>query len=187
LSVADTTGLDFNWLTQLSDFDHWSLATLGPTAESAASVDPFSLPIPSYWLLVYYAKLRFVRALGDGNVADAMNEVQHLADLIHSNGIAIADAVASRIVGVESQFIAVAAQHGYSGVDNYAPLDPADAVAFHDIALAGFAFIYPGVDDAVAKRALSCMPSPCAALSERITLRREMESFTDTAEHEGKW
>jgi hypothetical protein len=44
--------------------------------------------------------------------------------------------------------------------------------------------MFPGVDPAVAKRGLGCSPAPCATLTEQITLRREYDSFSDTAEDE---
>ena len=87
LSASDAAGLDFDWMAQLLKYDHWSLATVGPVAEQAATVDPFYAPIPNYQTFLLYAKLRYVRALGQGDVAEALNEVQHLADLLHSNGI----------------------------------------------------------------------------------------------------
>jgi len=133
-----------------------------------------------------WAKLRLVQALATGDASAALGDVQHLADLIASNGILIAELSAAHIVFYEQQFEGAASSSGLTLLAATPPFaDQADYQRFHDLALAGAAFMFPGVDPAVAKRAVGCSPTPCAILVEQITLRREYDSFTDTAEDQG--
>src|SRR5581483_8211128 len=92
--------------------DHWSLATVGPVAAQAAQVDPRDHSIPDYQVLLDWAKLRLLRALAGGDPASALSEVQHLADLINSNGILIAEMGAARILQSETIFLAAAGNAG---------------------------------------------------------------------------
>jgi hypothetical protein len=178
LSPADATGLDFGWMAQLLNYDYWSLATVGPVADQAATVDPFYSPIPSYQTFVHYAKLRYVRALAQGDVAEAMKEVQHLADLLHSNGILIAEIHAAKLVSLGQQLEMAATQQGYSPMAP-PPLDSAGYDQFHDLTLAGIAFMMPGVDDATLKRAVECVPDPCVAINDAVAQHREMERLSE--------
>ena len=172
-------------MSQLGQFDHWSLATVGPLAEQAAEVDPFNMPIPDYQTLMDWAKLRLLQALATGDAGTALGDVQHLADLIASNGIFFATQAAAYIVWYQQQFDGAA---GLPLPPRKPPFaDQADYERFQDVALTGVAFMFPGVDPAVAKRALACSPTPCAILGEQIGLRREYDSFTDTAEDEGSF
>jgi hypothetical protein len=174
-------------MSQLGQFDHWSLATLGPFAEQAATVDPFLAPIPYYLPLMDWAKLRLVQALATGD-ASALGDVQHLADLIASNGILIAEFSAAHIVLYEQQFENVASSTSLPLPPGTSPFaNQGDYQSFHDLALAGASFMFPGVDPAVARRGLSCSPTPCVLLSEWIGMRRELDSFTDTAEDQNSF
>ena len=186
LSVSDAAGLDFSWMAQLLNYDTWSLATVGPVVDQAATVDPFYSPIPNYQAFGQYAKLRYVRALAQGDLIEAVNEVQHLADLLHSNGITIAEIHAAKLVRLGQQVEVAAAQRGYPSVAPRA-LDSSGYDAFHDLTLAGVAFMMPGVDDAVLKRATACVPDPCVAISEAIAQRREMERFSEQEDDESFW
>jgi hypothetical protein len=178
LSASDAAGLDFGWMAQLLSYDHWSLATVGPVVDQAATVDPFYSPIPSYQTFVEYAKLRYVRALAEGDVTDAMSEVQHLADLLHSNGIFIAEIHAAKLVSLGQQLEMAAAQRGYPSM--VPPrLDSSGYDQFHDLMLAGIAFTMPGVDDTVLKRAMECVPEPCSAINDAVAQRREMERLSE--------
>jgi hypothetical protein len=186
LAPSDTAGIDFGWMTQLLNYDYWSLATVGPVAEQAATVDPFWSPIPSYQTFVAYAKLRYVRALAQGDVAEAINEVQHLADLLHSNGILIAEIQAAKLVSLGSQFETAATQLGHSpGAP--ARLNAAGYDRFRDLTLAGVAFVMPGVDDAVLKRAMDCVPDPCGAINEAVSIHREMERLSERENDDSFW
>jgi hypothetical protein len=186
LATSDTIGIDFGWMAELLNYDHWSLATVGAVADQAATVDPFWAPIPNYQVFVQYAKLRYVRALAQGDVAEARNEVQHLADLLHSNGILIAEIHAAKIVSLAQQFETVAVQEGYPSA---APtrLDAAGYGQLHDLMLAGTAFMMPGVDDAVRERAMDCVPDPCGAISEALSMHREMERLSETESDDLFW
>jgi hypothetical protein len=193
LSAADTAGLDFDWLAQLQSYDYWSLASAGAVADQAATIDPLMAPIPDYRPLIYYAKLRLVRALAYGDLGIALAQVQHLADIVHSNGITIAEFEAARIVSLEQPFQTAAVAQGYpplnSGGDAApaAPLDSAGYDQFHDLTMAGVAFALPGVDDAVFQRAMGCTPSPCAAITDAVALHRELDRLSDRGDDDPFW
>ncbi len=179
LTVADTVGLDFTWMTQLASYDYWSLATIGAVADQAATVDPFWSPIPIYQTLVEYGKLRYVRALAQGDVTQALSEVQHLADLIHSSGLLIGDIHAAKLLALGQQLGAAAQQLGYAAPPP-PPLDAASYQQFRGLALAGTAFMMPGVDEAVMRRAMDCVPDRCVAINEAVSMRREMERLSES-------
>ncbi len=159
---------------------------MGAFAEHAAEVDPFNASIPDYLPLMDWAKLRLVRALDAseaGDAAAALGDVQHLADLIASNDILIAEFSAAHIVWYEQQFEGVASSAGLPLPAGTLPFAvQADYRRFQDLSLASIAFAFPGVDPAVAKRGIDCSPTACAILGEQIGLRREYDSFADTAE-----
>jgi hypothetical protein len=182
LSATDTVGLDFTWMTQLMSYDYWSLATVGAVADQATTVDPFWAPIPDYQTLVLYGKLRYVRALARGDVARALTEVQHLADLIHTSGLLIGDIHAAKLLSLGQQFEAAAQQRGYPALPP-PPLDSTSYDQFHDLTLAGTAFLMPGVDEAVVKRALDCVPDPCVAINDAVAVHREMERLAESDDH----
>ena len=66
-------------------------------------------------------------------------------------------------------------------------LDSAGYDRFHDLTLAGSAFMMPGVDDAVLKRAVECVPNPCVAISEAVAQRREMERLSEQEDDDSFW
>ena len=186
LTAADTAGVDFSWMSQLITYDYWSLATVGPTADQQGTVDPFNMTIPFYPMLVDYAKLRYVRALAQGDLAEAIREVQHLADIVHSNDIMIGDFAAVRIVELQGPFFAAAAARGYPP-QGPAPLDDQGETRYHDLLLAGTAFTMPGVDDAVMKKGLDCAPNPCIAINEAISEQREMATLSERGDSDPFW
>jgi hypothetical protein len=53
--------------------------------------------------------------------------------------------------------------------------------------MAGMAFTLPGVDEAVFKRAITCVPEPCAALSEAVAIRVELQRISDAADDAAFW
>jgi hypothetical protein len=179
LSATDTVGLDFSWMTQLLSYDTWSLASVGAVADQAGIVDPFWAPIPYYPTLVQYGKLRYVRALAQGDLGQATTEVQHLADLMHTSGLLIGDFQAAKLLVLGQQLEAATLQRGYPALPP-PPLDSASYDQFHDLSLAGTAFVMPGVDEAVMQRAMDCVPDPCAAINEAIGMHREMERLAES-------
>ena len=77
---ADVAGIDLTWMSQLLDDDVWGVATAGPLVDSATTVSPFETPLPIYASLVEIAKVRYLQALAQGNIAQATREVRHFAE-----------------------------------------------------------------------------------------------------------
>ncbi len=186
LTVADTAGLDFDWMAQLQSYDYWSLATAGAMAEQGPTVDPFNASLPYYPLLIQWAKLRYVRALGQGDLAEAIAEVQQLAYMIHTNGLTLADASAIVIVALQSQLAIAAAQQGYPSLPP-APLDGEGSRQLRDLLIAGAAFTLPGVDESVFERAMQCVPDPCVALNEGLAQHRELDPLSERGDDDPFW
>jgi hypothetical protein len=186
LTARDAAGLDFSWIAQLQGYDHWSLATVGAVADTAGAIDPLWSPIPDYSVLTAYAKLRLVQALGQGDTAPALGQVRHLANIVASNGIIIAQIQAARLISLEQPFLAATGADPSPG-PNADVLDSEWLKRFRDLSLAGAEFAFPGVDDAVFKKAMTCVPSPCATISEAISMRIELRRISDQIDDPSFW
>jgi hypothetical protein len=188
LTARDAAGLDFSWMAQLQGYDDWSLATVGAVADTASTIDPLWSPIPDYGVLTAYAKLRLVQALQQGDTAAALAQVRHLANIVASNGILIAQIQAARLISLEQPFLAATARPEDPPPDSNAPvLDSAWLKRFRDLSLAGAEFALPGVDDAVFKKAMACVPDPCATISEAISMRVELRRISDQIDDPSFW
>jgi hypothetical protein len=166
ISDRDLEGLDFGWMSALQRFDHWSLLGAGRLREQPALFDDLSrLPIPNYFSLQQWSKLRLAAAYRRGDLAQASAEVRHLADLTRSQDILIADMVAVAMVRLDARAreVAVAKDLDTAG---WPEADPDQLDRHRRIALASLYFTYPGVKPETVRKAASCMPSPCSALLE---------------------
>jgi len=172
LSHADVGQLDFGWMRQTLAYTYWSLAAAGPLAELDGEPD-LGVLAPDYRFFLNWAKLRYVEALWRGDLDEATIEVQHLAMLIHTNEGAIPDNLAVQVLGLVVPALKVAAQRGIlpSGL---VPPDPTVLAQFRDLSRASESYFWPGVPADVMKRALSCAPSPCAALLEGAYMRNSV-------------
>ncbi len=169
LSHADTRQLDFGWMRQALVYSYWSLATAGPLAELDGEPD-LGVLAPDYRFFLNWAKLRYVEALWRGDLQEATVEVHHLAMLIHTNEGTIPDNLAVQVLNLAAPALEVAAQRGILPT-GLVPPDLAIVAQFSDLSRAGEGYFWPGVPADVMKRALSCAPSPCAALLEGAYLR----------------
>lgn len=77
--------LDFSWFKKLKDFDYWSFDEFGPMYSGNDKFKVFDFPIPNYHDLVLWSKLRLLYGRDHNDIANALIEVQHLAQLIMSN------------------------------------------------------------------------------------------------------
>jgi hypothetical protein len=66
------------------------------------------------------------------------------------------------------------------------PLDASSYTRYRNLTVASAAFMWPGVDDVVSRRAADCAPDPCAAINEAVGLHRAMERLSDR-EDESFW
>jgi hypothetical protein len=152
---------DFSWLTQLRQFDHWSYLGAGRLRDYVVTDAPHS-PIPNYSSLLGWAKLRYALAVRRGDLPAAMIDVRHLADLIRSQGILIAEASALSVYGLEAQVHAPGA------------IDPDELSRRKDLAFAAIDFANPGVDPAVVRKAMECSKAPCTAIAEAVAMNRSL-------------
>ena len=164
ISDRDLEGLDFGWLSALGAYDHWSLFGAGRLREQPLG-EFFTAPIPNYLSLLLWTKLRFAVALRSGDLAQASAEVRHLAALIRTQSILIAEMVAVAIYRLDARAREVAAAKGFDTTGW--PEPDVDQIDRHRrIALASLYFTFPGVKPETVRKAVECMPSPCSALLE---------------------
>jgi hypothetical protein len=178
LGVSDIAQLDFGWMTQALQYDHWSLAFAGPTAEPGADL---SLVAPDFNQLLNWAKLRYVKALAQQDLPRAALEVRHLAYLVHTTGGTIADNISLRMTGLTGAMQAAGVAR------DLAWIDPVALTQSDDLSRAGAAFFWPGVDPAVMKRAQECAPSPCAAFVEGAFMRKSLGQLSPENSDDGFW
>jgi hypothetical protein len=106
--------------------------------------------------------------------------------LIHTNEGTIPDNLAVQVLGLVSPALEVAAQRGILPT-GLVPPDPVVLAQFRDLRRAGESYFWPGVPEAVMKRASSCAPSPCAALLEGAYMRNSVGQFSPEQTDEDLW
>jgi hypothetical protein len=152
---------DFSWLTELQQFDHWSLLGAGRLRDYVPTDAPHA-SIPSYASLLAWAKLRYALGVRRGDLPVAQTEVRHLADLMRTQGILLGEMCAIYLYKLE-------AQAGAPGA-----LDPDQLGRRRELDFAALAFAYPGVDPAIVRRAMSCATAPCTAMVEAVVMNRSL-------------
>lgn len=153
---------DFGWLRALEGYDHWSLP---PHVRQPDEGPDELVEIPSYVQLRSWLKLRWVRALGDGDLLDASRQAGHVRALLQKQGLLIAVMISIALEQDERTIFELALARGVQ-VPGWAPRGADELAEQRRLDRYGYAFLLPGVDPAVAKRALDCAPTPCAALVE---------------------
>ncbi len=175
ISDGDLEGLDFEWMSSLTWFDHWSQLGEGPLRYHSAD-NPMSFPLPNYSSLMIWAKLRYAAAVRRGDLAKASAEVRHLAELIRSQGWTISEIVALGFYRWDAVAHQAAVASG-ADVSGWVPADLEQLERYKRLSLAAVAFVYPGVNAATARRALDCSPSPCATLIDGAAVNRSLAAF----------
>lgn len=158
ITDADLAGLDFSWLPQLAQFDHWTVLTAGRLRDFKPD-NVFWFPIPNYSSLINWSKLRYALALRRGDMSAASDEVRHLAALIRSQKLLISEMVAILIEKLDAQ------------------ADVADLDLRRRVAFASSYFGYPGVGPATVRKAMACAPVPCSALIEAASANRSLAPY----------
>lgn len=74
---------DFKWITELQQFDYWSLEDNSPIAY-LEKYDFTKYPIPDFSPMIAWAKLRLIKGLQDNNIGQAIDETLHLGRILHS-------------------------------------------------------------------------------------------------------
>jgi hypothetical protein len=174
-------GLDFTWMTELLQFDHWSLLGAGPLKDTH-DMSFFEAPIPNYVTLQYWAKLRLLKGVHEGNLAQASVEVRHLAELIGSSGSLVSEMIRISFYGIERKTWEDLGQQ---------PAEPLisadDAWRARQAGFAGMYLLYPGVPKAVREKALKCMPMRCTALMEGLGAAAALTQLVPSAQEDVEW
>lgn len=178
---ADYAGLDFSWMQEIAQFDHWTLSAQGPLSNVDA-VDYFTAPLPNYVTMQNWVKLRLVKARDEGDLAQASVEIRHLGDLIASSGTLIGEMIRAAMFGIERGF------YEDLGVPPPAPVPSADDVAqLRGVAWAGMYFLFPGVKREVREKALACLPMRCVGLMEAIGSTAALRDVVPNAQEHLDW
>jgi hypothetical protein len=177
ISDADLERRDFGWMSELQQFDHWSLLGAGRLREQPVSMgDFYRQAIPNYFSLVQWSKLRFAAAFRRGDLAQASTEVRHLADLIRTQSILVAEMIAVAIYRLDASAREVAVEKGL-GTAGWPEADLRQIDRHRRIAFASLYFTYPGVKAETVRKAVACMPSPCSALLEGAGANRAFGAY----------
>lgn len=174
-------GLDFTWMTELLQFDHWSLLGAGPLRDKEAA-NFYEEILPNYMPLMNWSKLRLIKGVHEGNLAQASVEVRHLADLIRSSGTLIGEMIRFAIYGLERKVWEDLGQPMPEGLPS-----TDEAWRLRHSAFAGMYFLYPGVPRAVREKALACIPTRCAALMEAIGAAASLRQLLPEAQLDLAW
>src|SRR5712692_5285667 len=111
IDERDFGSLDFTWMAQLRQFDHWTVLAFGRLRDVPAD-NIMRDPIPNYLSLLLWSKLRLAMALRRGDAAAASSDVRHLADLIRSQDILIAEMIALALYRIDAHARTFAAAAG---------------------------------------------------------------------------
>lgn len=175
-------GLDFSWMKQLLEFDHWSLSAQGPLRDGRPSTF-VDAPLPSYVMLLHWARLRLLKGAHEGELEQATTEVLHLADLCASGGTLIGEMMrASSFHGLVRETWAQAGR-----APPIAPFSEAERGQVRAAAFAGTYLLYPGVPNEVRAKALACIPMRCAALQEALGVAASLRAVRPVSEADAKW
>ena len=78
--IAEIRSIDFSWMKDLQEFDHWSLTSSWPL-EKNLRITRYEAPIPNFILLMRLSVLRLYRGQLDDDLDAAIAEVLHIARL----------------------------------------------------------------------------------------------------------
>lgn len=174
-------GLDFTWMSELLQFDHWSLLGAGPLRDDKPT-SFYEANLPNYVTLMHWSKLRLLKGVHDGNLAQASVEVRHLAGLIASSGTLIGEMIRISLYNIERKTWEDLGQPVPGG------LPSADENwRLRHSAFAGMYLLYPGVPRAVKEKALKCVPMRCAALLEAIGAAASVRQIVPGMQQEIEW
>ncbi len=174
-------GLDFSWMVELQQFDHWSLLAAGPLKDKQ-DYTFFEAPLPNYVTLQNWAKLRLLKGIHEGNLAQASVEVRHLAELCGSSGTLIGEMIRISFYGIERKTWEDVGQQPPEAV-----MSADDAWRTRHASFVGMYMLYPGVPRAVREKALKCIPTRCAALMEGIGAAASLSQLVPDAQKDVDW
>ncbi|MEW5741203.1 MAG: hypothetical protein AB1938_19930 [Myxococcota bacterium] len=174
-------GLDFGWMRELLQYDHWSLLGAGPLRYREGQTF-FEADLPNFVTLLHWVRLRLLKGLHEGDLPRASEEVRHLADLCASSGTLVGEMIRAGMYGIERETWTGA------GLTPVEPLPTAEEVQrFRFAGRAAPYFLFPGVRPEVRRKALECMPLRCAALNEAIGAAAALRGVTPSADEAIGW
>ncbi len=163
----DLVGLDFSWMTRLHEFDHWNVMAEGPLRESREN-DFYAAPIPNLIEPLLWTRLRFARAMRVGDFTAASADVHQLVALLRSSNILIADMMGVAILSAERVGLEAALKAGLA-VPPGLFYEQDETARERQVGRSSMYFMYPGVSEAVMKKALNCNTEfRCSALAEGL-------------------
>ncbi|MEW6434957.1 MAG: hypothetical protein AB1730_25940 [Myxococcota bacterium] len=178
---SDYAGLDFSWMQEIAQFDHWSLSAQGPLS-NVDTIDHFTAPLPNYVTMQNWVRLRLVKARDEGDLSQASLEIHHLGDLIASSGTLIGEMIRAAFFNIERGF------YEDAGLQPPMALPSADEVQqLRGVAFAGMYFLFPVVKRAVREKALACLPMRCVGLTEAIGSTAALRNVVPAAREHLDW
>jgi hypothetical protein len=178
ITDRDLIGLEFSWMAALGQFDHWTLLGAGRLRDVPPG-NIFRDPIPNYVSLMLWSKLRFGLGLRRGDLTSASAEVRHLADLVRSQGILLAEMIAVAIYKLDARARELVAAADVD-VAGWGDLEVDQLERYRRTTYASIFFTFPGVSHDTVKKALDCMLSPCVALTEGAGANRSLGAYAAT-------
>jgi hypothetical protein len=183
IQPADYAGLDFGWMHEFLEYDHWSLYGAGPLRDLDESAWNYTTwQLPNYQTLMDWARARLAKGVHEQQFEQAAAEVRHLAQLCGSNETIIGLRVRSRLYQLEREARALTPLTPPPGL----PTDEEITVQRATIE-AGRQLLLPGVPPAVRQRALACAPSPCVALTEATAITASLREVVPGAAAHLAW
>ncbi len=183
IQPADYAGLDFGWMRELLEYDHWSLYGAGPLRDLDESAWNYTTwQFPNDRTLIDWARARLAKGVHEQQFEQAAAEVRHLGQLWGSTETMIGARVRSRLYQLEREARALTPLALPPGLpnDEEITLQRANVEA-------GRQFLLPGVPTAVRQRALACAPSPCVALTEATGITASLREVVPGAAAHLAW
>lgn len=178
IDERDLAGLDFGWLNALAQFDHWSVLAAGRLREHPPD-NIYRDAIPNYIGFQVWSKLRLATGLRRGDMLTASTEVRHLADLIRSQQLLIAELIGVTLYRLDAHARTVAKAAGVS-VDEWPEAQTEDLASYRNASFGSIYFTYPQVNPETLRKAIGCSPTPCTALLEGAAANQSFGMWTGT-------
>lgn len=175
IAPTDLRGLDFAWMRQAMEFDHWTLTSDGPS-RSAEPKTLWEESTPNYFVLLEWSKLRLAAGLANGDVGQASKEVRHLASLVHSQDILLAQMFSLSLIGVDQNARRAAESRGID-VTGWPSVREEDRATASGLIISGYGFLVPKVPPELQRKAIECSNAPCAGIVEAIALHAALGGF----------
>jgi len=177
LAPASVAGLDTTWLRELGAYDCWSIAASGPFHDSTLPL--YSRPMVRFYVLMRWARVRWIQALETGELETARDEVRHFAQLVASTQTLLGNMFALTLLRNEAVAVAEARARGMTV--SWEPYDPEALRNAQRLLVNSPRFLFPGVDEDTAKKALACAPRRCMMTMEALGARRTVDRYSEAA------